>query len=478
MRSLFVLVLTISLLLLAGTATTWLAASGARTARGSTEDGSGAGEARLVGRRGAEHASSPSVPGDGDGTRHGGKTTLQVVGPEDRPHTLADRLRLLADRDTACEEGRDEVQNALRHCEDRVANDLSQPCGVLLMGRERGEELDVNAAPWIDAAAGTFETAFRTPYDVDALYVYGGRLHARVPLADGGTRLVVDPEGVFERTGELELTVRRGDTGDTVADVDLEIRALDRDVCARTDVGLDGEPSRGVRPFRFGDLPAGRYEVQVERTGPPWTYGVATVEVRPGEVTQETVTLGPGASFRMRWFRPDGRPSQARFTTVELRDDGNRLHEVPVRISKGDPNLYEVHHAPTGRCWLVTHDCCAHRLDLRAGDPGPELVVRLQDWAYVVLVVRCEALAPKPLATRLQSQWSVRDDQGVIVEQDRMALTSDTRDDDGCFRSWAHLTPGRYRVRWQLTPDRAVEKAFDVPPGVGKYVVDLDADDS
>jgi hypothetical protein len=431
------------------------------------------GEARLAGHGRTDGSAAPGADRVGEG-RHRGAILAAITGPPDRTCTPADRRRLFAERDTGWEDGDDRVERMLRACEDQVVNELSLPCGLLLTGREAGEGPEVDEAPWVDLDDGTFEADLCAPYVVEALYVYGGRIHARAALADAGTRLVVDPKAVFAGTGGLELSVRRGDTGETVADVVLEIEAMDREAATHSDTALDGEGFGGVRPFLFSDLPAGAYHVRVERPGPPWTFGVATVQVRAGQVSRETITLRPGASFCMRWFRPDGRPTGSRFTTVRLRDRENRLHEVPVRSDDDDSLLMKVDRAPPGRCWLVTPDRRAHAVLSESSPPGPEHVMRLEEWAYVVLAVRLETPPPKPLATRAPSHWIVRDDQGVIVEEDEEPLIPDNRRDDGTFQGWAHLTPGRYHVRWQLTPDLAVERSFEVSPGGEEIRVDLD----
>ena len=472
MRSLGVLALLLALKLLAGAALP--AEEAARTTW--AWERAGGGEARLVGRGRSDRQRAGAAGREAE-ERGPGEVLAAVVGPSGRPHTPAVRRRLFADRDAEGAEGDAGIERTLRHCEDHVVNELSLPCGLLLTGREDGEGPGVDEEAWIDLEDGTFESDLRTPYDVEALYVYGGRIHARAPLADEGTRLVVDPGLVFAHTGGIELSVRRGDTGETVADVVLEIEAVDREASTHADLVLDGGGALGVRPFLFPDLPAGVYHVRVERPGPPWTFGVATVQVRAGQVSRETITLGPGVSFRMRWFREDGRPTSSRYTTVALRDCDDRLHEVPVRDDDAESGLMTVSRAPPGRCWLVTADHRAHRLDLRTDVPAPELVVHLEDWSYVVLAVSCESLLPPGLAERAPSHWVVRDDQGVLVEEGRLALTPETREDDGTFQGWAHLTPGRYRVRWQLTPDRAVEESFVVPPGGGELWVVIDARD-
>ena len=464
MRSLCVLALLAGLLLLAGTGTAWVARSVEGTRNALDPEGTRRGEARLVGRGRPDGSAAPGAGRVGE-RRHRGEILASIVGPPDRPHAPADRLRLFAERDTGWEDGADRVECMLRDCEDHVVNELSLPCGLLLTGREDGEGPEVDEAPWVDLDHGTFEAAFRAPSVVEALYVYGGRIHARASLTDAGTRLVVDPDAVFARTGGLELCVRRGDTGETVADVVLEIEAVDRAAATHTDTALDGEGYGGVRPVLFSDLPAGAYDVRVERPGPPWTFGVATVQVRAGQVSRETITLGPGASFCMRWFRPDGRPTETRFTTVRLRDRENRLHEIPVRRDDDDPLLMRVDRAPPGRCWLVTPDRRAHAIVADAAAAGPEHVMRLEEWTYVVLAARLETPLPKPLATRAPSHWIVWDDQGVIVEEDDESLIPDNRQDDGTFEGWAHLTPGRYHVRWRLTPDLAVERSFEISPG-------------
>jgi len=468
-RRLVALTLLAALLLLGvHLAATWTAAPGPRASSGARTADAVEPAARLAGRADAVDREAPATESDGGTSRDTEVVRVRVAGPAGGPHAPEALRRLFPGQPPACA-----PEDAFQVAEIELTRGLASPAGVLLSGAAPEAGGYERTAPRIDVDTGTLDVWSQDPRRVEALYVYGGRIVARARLAPPESNLVVDPDLVFAGTGTLVLSCVWDDTPGAVTGVTVEIKAADREAYARAHVGgLAGAPS--LPPLRLEGVPEGRYHVHAD--GIPWRVGAATVDVRAGTTTHATVSLARVASFSMRWFAPDGRPTGPRNgVPVTMRDAQDVLHEVVVQPTAGDPLLFEVRRVPPGTCWLVTPDHRSHRVETLAGTQGPVLEVHLEDPPDVVFAVHVEELPPRALAVRAPTSWAARDANGVTVATGTKPLTSVER--GGVFRVWTNLPPGRYDVRWALTPDRVVERSVVVPSGVEWIEIDLDRDD-